>query len=95
MIFNSENEIYNFRVSRNTPDIEDRLTIIYDHMGGQEEIEEKTDMMVETVDTRYKSEVAVIKRPSSTSYFFVHNINVFSKFKGFEGLLYLVEAPLK
>lgn len=37
-------------------------------------------------------EVAKVKRPGFNSHFFIHNINVFSKFKGFEGLLSLLNA---
>jgi hypothetical protein len=36
------------------------------------------------------SEVAKVKRPMYQSIYFVHNINVFANFKGFEGLLHLV-----
>lgn len=33
MIFNSDNEIYNFRVSKNSPDVEERLFRIYESLG--------------------------------------------------------------
>jgi hypothetical protein len=33
-LFNSENEFYNSRVSKNTPDIEDKLSKIYDDLQG-------------------------------------------------------------
>jgi len=30
LIFNNDNDFYNFRVSKNTPEVEDRLSRIYD-----------------------------------------------------------------
>jgi hypothetical protein len=36
-------------------------------------------------------EVAKVKRPQFTSYYMVHNINVFALFKGFHVLLQLVK----
>ena len=74
-IFNSENEIYNNRISKNSPEIEDKLSKIYEELNGG------TDNL---------SEIAKVKRINFTSFYLVHNINVFGLFKGFDLLLGLV-----
>ncbi len=33
-IFNGDNEIYNYRVSKNSPEIEDKLSKIYEELNG-------------------------------------------------------------
>jgi hypothetical protein len=74
-IFNGDNEIYNYRVSKNTPEIEDKLSKIYEELNGGSD---------------NQSEVAKVKRLNFTSFYIVHNINIFGIFKGFDLLLALV-----
>ena len=74
-IFNGDNEIYNYRVSKNSPEIEDKLSKIYEELNG---------------GTENLSEIAKVKRINFTSFYLVHNINVFGLFKGFDLLLSLV-----
>jgi hypothetical protein len=74
-IFNGDNEYYNYRVSKNSPEIEDKLSKIYEELNGG------TDNL---------SEVAKVKRLNFSSFYLVHNINVFGLFKGFDLLLALV-----
>jgi hypothetical protein len=74
-IFNGDNEYYNYRVSKNSPEIEDKLSKIYEELNGG------TDNL---------TEVAKVKRLNFSSFYLVHNINVFGLFKGFDLLLALV-----
>jgi len=36
-IFNGDNEIYNYRISKNTPEVEDKLSKIYEELSGSSE----------------------------------------------------------
>lgn len=95
VIFNSDNEIYNYRISKNTPEVEERLARIYEGIGSPQKESQEEKMMIDTLsdvknEDAYRSEIAKVKRPQYTSFFYVHNINVFSKFRGFEGLLAIV-----
>lgn len=76
-IFNGDNEIYNYRVSKNSPEIEDKLSKIYEEM---------------SIGSSTLSEVAKVKKANFTSFYLVHNINVFSLFRGFDLLLKLISS---
>lgn len=41
---------------------------------------------------KFEEEVAYVKKQTSTSYYYVHNINIFSKFSGFDQLLKLMQS---
>jgi hypothetical protein len=97
-ILNSDAEYYNYRISRNTPEVEVRLEKIYeafeplDRQTPKESQNESDQSDVNQImaDASTHSQVlkiAVAKRPQYTSYYFVHNINLFNKYKGFEGIL--------
>jgi hypothetical protein len=78
MLFNNDLEIYNYRLSKNTAEIEERL-----------------NRMLEVIKGVRPDEVAQIKRPNFTSYYFVHMINVFGKIGGFEKLVLMIEDSTK
>ena len=52
-------------------------------MKDNETISEPDDILMSSLD-KFKNEVAHVKRPQVTSYYYVHNINIFSKYNGFE-----------
>jgi hypothetical protein len=82
LIFNGENEFYNYRVSKNTADIENALAMQYRSL---DIYDSKKEDMIDT--TSLKNQViAKSKRPSFTSHYYVHIINVFARYRGFEGL---------
>ncbi|CDW85633.1 ubiquitin carboxyl-terminal hydrolase family protein [Stylonychia lemnae] len=83
MIFDDNLDYYNYRFSKNTSEIEESLNRIQEQMLNQE------------IDLNHQVqldfEVAYVKRQSCTSYYYVHNINMFSKYGGFQQILKLCQ----
>lgn len=97
IIFNGDSDYYNYRTSKNTAEVEDRLSRIFEMLDSLPEdftVNQESalaDQTERTIRSDVVYEVALAKRPQYTSYYFVHNINVFQKYKGFEGLLSVIK----